>query len=314
MNTRSHDTFETESSLLNGLLGQIQPGRKVAIVAGHFMLMYDDVKSQLVPMIWQDTDNEKVASFSQKMAGDFPVRSFAFGVLLRQKLLQRNSENESRLTLLVNDHIYQTPHWNAFTPTLKPLEHRALRKKFYRQKYPLPPSYREILGLPKSAAQWFVDNSNANRSRNDILPKRTFYFSEQALRNRFDKYTRDYLRLDPAFIEAPSLDRPQRLLFLNPSHQQEQCLTEDGSCGCSGEVIEFLMALIRKGYETVIFIVPDECRLPAMAGIEAAVYHQAGPRRLPLETFALFGFGGLGSNHPKCTPTYILEHVRNLDA
>ena len=304
--------FENEEDLTNHLLSKIGSDRKVAIVGGHFMLMCDEQRQALVPMIWQDAGNPQISHFSQKMAGDFPVKSFAFGAHLREHLLFSFPESDPKLALLVNDHIYQTPPWMPYTPELDGLKHRSLKKAFYRQRYPLPPSFRKILGCPQNAASFFVDNSNLDRTRNDILPKKTYFFSEQQLRNRFDKYTRDYLRLDPAFVEAPASEKSRRLLFVNPTRPHELCLTEEGSCGCSGEVIEFLMSLLRRGYNTIVFLIPDECRNAAMAGIEATIYYQAGPRRLQLEVFALFGFGGMGHRLNSEPHNLILEHVESM--
>ncbi len=314
MISRNIQEWTSEEDLAKHILSQIPERGKVAIVAGHFMLMFDDRESTLVPMIWQDTNNPAVASFSRKMAGDFPVRSFSFGTSLRERILKTLPKSDPRLVLLTNDHIYQTPPWKSYCPDMNAAGHLALKKAFYRQRHPLPPAFREILDFPNSASPLFVDNNNPSRTRNDILPKQTIFFSEQQLRNRFDKYTREYLRLDPAFVEAPATEKNRRLLFRNPARPNELCLTEEGACGCSGEVIEFLMTLLKKGWNTVVFIFPSACRNAAIAGIEATVYHQSGSRRVPLEVFALFGFGGIGDSTTETNPSITLEHVRNLDA
>ena len=79
--------FSNSEELIQFLCAlSFKPTDRVGIVAGHFMLMYDNKNDCLVPMIYQDAQNEEVENFSREMAGDFPINTFKLGLSLFKQL------------------------------------------------------------------------------------------------------------------------------------------------------------------------------------------------------------------------------------
>ena len=298
--------FTSENDLLT-FLGSLPfaPGEQVGIIAGHFMLMYDDKANGLVPMVHQDATNPKVKEFSQKMAGDFPLRTFKLGVNLVK--LFKSKGFASKLALIVNDHIFQTDGWSLQNLRDK---NRAgeLRHDFYRQKYPLPKSFFSELGSADLGTEAIVDNNNSARTPADILPKTTRLFSEQALRNYFDQNTRLELRQSPMFTEVAQSGTKSKLMFGGESLGHTVCLTEGGDCGCSGELIEFFVRLSAKSLNALIFFVPDECKLAVEAGVKAFLHTPSHCRGNVTRVLTVHGLGGMGISSSKSTVIHLTVH------
>ena len=49
-------------------------------------------------------------------------------------------------------------------------------------------------------------------------------------------------------------------------------LTEEGTCGCSGELVEFIFELSSAGVQDLVLFTPQDCGKPVVVGIEAALY------------------------------------------
>lgn len=298
--------FTSENDLLT-FLGSLPfaPGEHVGIVAGHFMLMYDDQADRLVPMVHQDATNPKVKELSHKMAGDFPLRTFKLGVNLVKHY--QSKEIASKLALIVNDHIFQTDGWSL--QNLKDKNRVGdLRHDFYRQKYPLPKSFFAELRSAGLQTDAVGDNNNAARTPADILPKTTRLFSEQALRNYFDQNTRLELRKSPMFTEVQQSGTKSKLMFVGDSAGHAVCLTEDGACGCSGELIEFFVRLSGKSANTLIFFVPDECKLLVEAGVKAFLHTPPSCRRHLSRVYMVHGLGGMGIINAANTLIQVTAH------
>ena len=284
--------FASENDLLTFLGGlPFASGEQVGIIAGHFMLMYDDEANGLVPMVYQDATNPKVKELSQKMAGDFPLRTFKLGVNLVK--YYQSKEIASKLALIVNDHIFQTEGWSL--QNLKDKNHAGdLRHDFYRQKYPLPKSFFAELRSAGLETDVIIDNNNAARTPTDILPKTTRLFSEQGLRNYFDQNTRLELRKSPMFTEVQQNGTKSKLMFGGDSVNHDVCLTEGGDCGCSGELIEFFVRLSARSLKQLIFFVPYECRTAAAAGVKAFLHTPKQFRGDLSAVYVVHGLGGMG--------------------
>ena len=77
-----HTAEEVHATAIESLRGQ----KNIAVVAGHYMLMYDDLADALVPMVYQDSRNPRVVVLSKQMAGEFPLSSFEHGLRLTSTL------------------------------------------------------------------------------------------------------------------------------------------------------------------------------------------------------------------------------------
>jgi hypothetical protein len=288
-------SFSSEEALLAHLAKlPFEHGEAVAIVAGHFMLMYDDQLGGLVPMVYQDTTNPRVERLSRDMAGDFPLSTFRCGLAMREKLIQKGSP--ASLVLLVNDHIYLTPGWAVQNMPPSRGDNGSIRKKFHRSQDAIPASFQaELKARQLSPEAVLLDNNNPRRTKTDIVPKRSMLFSEQQLRRRFDETTRATLLADKHFIQVSAHAGKYELFFREEEFLRGVCLTENGTaCGCSGEVVELMMSLSKRNIRHVVFFSPDECIKAVEAGAQASIYacaHILGER---LSVTTLSGFGGMG--------------------
>ena len=242
------NVFRTEEDLLQFLTNtSVKSGGPVAIVAGHFMLMYDDKTQSLVPMIWQDSTNPRVQHFAQEKAGSFPTSTFRTGLRLREILT--SSGSSARLALVVNDHIFQTQGWEQQNlPKGTSSSPGSLRKQFYRTADPIPDTFKAVLAsLPASAsAEALLGNDNLKRSDSDILPRETHFFSEQNLRRRFDQRTRKRLLAMEGFSQVEESKGKYRVYFTDTLLGSRLCLSDSNGCGCSGETVELLWRAPRK--------------------------------------------------------------------
>jgi hypothetical protein len=301
--SRSMKTLRHETEMLDRLVSSAGGGGAglVGIVAGHFMLMPDPLSpgQHLVPMVWQDATSEPVRVQSAAHAGDFPVRSFGYGLQLHCALAQRGAP--SRVVILVNDQKWQQASFLPDDIRGCVADAGDARQRFYRQRSPLPPSFTRILEEHGAGEGAFLDNSNPLRSRTDILPKGTFFFSERALRNKFDTYTREEILRDQRFRAEPRPNGGSNLVFRPAGFREEFCLTEDdGQCGCSGEVLQFLAELNEAGVGVLVFFVPEECFSLVMRGVEAGLHYLA--QRGDFQLRRVISIGGVGGSGVRATP------------
>jgi len=84
------------------------------------------------------------------------------------------------------------------------------------------------------------------------------------------------------------------LIFNEKSGGPPICLTENGDCGCSGELIEFFIRLSKDGFNKIIFFVPDECKLAVDAGIKAFLHLPDNIRGDLRVVNVIHGLGGMG--------------------
>jgi hypothetical protein len=262
-------TFSSQKQLLAHLEATaLKRSASVSILAGHFMLMYDAQRGVLTPMIYQDAQNDVVRQFSIAMASDFPLRSFEIGVSLASHL--RKVGVSSRLAMLVNDHAFLTLGWKA--QQLDTVSRGAdLRRDFYRNQTALPLSFHKVLSASSELCPDIVlRNDNPNRPAQSILPKSTIYFSEKALRRRFDNRTWPSIKTLPGFSERAMATPGLFQLSFTPAEEADAyCLTNEKGCDCSGELIELLLAFARRGFGYTVLLVPDECVKAVMAGTRA---------------------------------------------
>lgn len=285
--------FVSESDLLSFLGGlPFAPGEQVGIIAGHFMLMYDDQADRLVPMVHQDATNPRVKSFSNEMAGDFPLKTFNLGVRLAKEYRGKNIA--PKLALIVNDHIFQTEGWSP--QNLKDKTRTGdLRRIFYRAESSFPPSFRkELTDNDWNTKDILLTNTHTRKDDEGILPPDSFCFSETALRRRFDKATRPRLAKLATFIEKRLPGGSKKLYFRPESNATEFCLTENGECGCGGEIIELLIQLGQQSLAGLILFIPSECIKAVVVGVNAFFDLPTEMRGSLRSMVVVDGFGGMG--------------------
>jgi hypothetical protein len=285
--------FASENDLLSFLGGlPFVPGEQVGIIAGHFMLMYDDEANGLVPMVHQDATNPRVRKFSNEMAGDFPLKTFKLGVNLVKNY--QSKEIASKLALIVNDHIFQTDGWSPQNLKDK-TQTGELRRMFYRTEASFPPSFRkELTNNGCDSKEILLTNIHTRKDDEGILPPDSFCFSETALRRRFDRATRPHLAKLATFVEKRLPGGSKKLYFRPESNATEFCLTENGECGCGGEIIELLIQLAQQSLAGLILFIPTECMKAVVVGVNAFFELPAEMRGSLRSMVVVDGFGGMG--------------------
>ncbi len=275
----------------------------VAIVGGHFMLLYDQNEDNLKPVIYQDLKDEKQKEFARKWAGDFPVKTFEYSLELIKyyRALGIDAEN----VFIVNDHKFQA---SDFQPnTLDKVKNKGgqLRRSFYWQDNNIPASYLDLILNYKFESIRDVISPNVEYKRNEdsILPKESIYYSEQVLRKKFEKSMKKLLR-KKSFVEE-SKGRKSEVFFEN--NITRICITENGKCGCSSEVMEFIWQLMNKNYFNIIMFIPEECEDQVNNGIEVALQSENNINEI-MNLLVITGIGGLSGNINFLKPKIFFHH------
>jgi hypothetical protein len=296
---------KTESELLNLLSAAISGKNKVVIVGGHFMLFYDKVKNELQPVIFEDLEKDNQKLFAKQFAGNFPLKSFQYSVDLYKLLENRNID--SGILLLVNDHKFQSESFQKNISTEIIGRGGELRQAYFRRNK-IPEIYLHTLkekGI--ECKNILVNNNDVKRKESDLLPKESWYYSEQKLRKRFDKYVAPKLLKNEKIYQVES-GKGTDIFFQTPNIGTELCLTENGSCGCSAEVIEFISNLLNRGVTEIVFFVPNECANAVDSGIMAAL----GINEKSAKVITISNFGGMGFNESLNLPFTVVDHIFHI--
>ncbi len=292
----------TESELLILLSESVTGKNKVAIVGGHFMLLYDKATDELKPVIWQELDSVSQKEFAVQNAGNFPVRSFRYSLELYKRFQSRKIE--SGLVLLINDHKFQSVNFQPDIVASINGRGGELRKKYFSKNI-IPGCYAEILEEEKiSKEDFLIENSNRKRQADDLLPQQSWFYSEQKLRRKFDNLLKPVL-VKQGSIRQDFVGNRVELFYESKNHSNNFCLTENGSCACSAEVIEFISNLLNRGMNEIIIFVPNECTESVDNGVLAALNIKAKQAKV----LTISNFGGMGFNENIKRPFVVTEHI-----
>lgn len=303
MLTREHfTTFDDRKELLSFCVEWMRRRTgPIAVVAGHFMLGYEESQSRLVPLIRESNNLRELHAMAHHVAGGFPMRTFRIGLDLLDACA-----GSAKIAFLVNDHFFlqSIPKYMRTEEAMS-----GLRRKFYRSEESVPAPYLQELndrGLNPNDVLLVHHRSQA-RSQ-DLLPKESFFFSEQSLRSRFDNTTRKRLSDLPGFWEEHRLPEGPPSLFYGPNvgKYARLCLTSEGVCGCMGEIVELAYTFDRLGVRNSIMFIPDECHDSVNSAALAAVDGAAAADAILVVT----GLGGKGEISANSWRPIIWEYVR----
>lgn len=289
-------------------MSELRDQHNIAVVAGHYMLMYDDTADALVPMVYQDSTNPRVTAFSKEMAGNFPVSSFKHGVGLTKQLQAKSKF--ARVALIVNDHSFLTNGWKAQNLT-NSHDSLHLRRAYYRGISPIPRSFHSILADHEiTLDNTLIDNNLPTRKSTDTVPRTSWLFSEHLLRRRFQQKTSHKLRAITGFTVIKN-GTAQELHFHDPLNSNLVCLSDEEGCGCSGEIVEFLLLLAQKGMDSAVFYLPSECSEASHVGFISFLHSTPEIRKKLNKIIVVDGFGGMAHSDSKgngyLTTSYIYQ-------
>lgn len=282
---------KTEAELLKLLSNVVSSKSKVAIVGGHYMLFYDLQKDELVPLIKQNLQKENQKEFAELFTGNFPEKSIKFSADLLIEL--KRKKVVSKLVFIVNDHKFQSKNFQPNITDAIAGRTGELRKNYYN-KNRLPGYYEKLLAerhlLVKDYVQHYYVKS---KQKEDNVLKTGLFFSEQRLRNKFEKNLKEKLTKEGKIRKVKNSGAVE--VYYNGFINEDVCLTENGGCGCSGEVMEFLYELSALGYTDVFFFVPNECVEAANNGFKVV----ADTITAPISIYSIYGMGGMGVKDSK---------------
>jgi hypothetical protein len=231
------------------------------------MLAYSAALNCLAPLTRSDLPPGTIANQEALLedVSDFPEVTFELGA----RIIARIGSSRVKLALLVNDR-----QLLRFQDNLPPAEELGrLRERYYRQERALPSSFQEFLDVCGLTEDCMVRN-DAKRAKG-TLPSVTLFFSEQVLKRRFETYRKGTLASKEGFRWTSGAMGSPKLIYQPKGYAGRLCLlntSEDGeACGCSGVMVEFLLALADRGYENLLLFIPDECRAQVHESIVATM-------------------------------------------
>lgn len=244
---------------------------KIAIVGGHYILLYEKKSDSLKPAIYQEFEEWGNMTFAKNISQNFPVKSFELAVKLF--LHFRRKQIESKCVMLVNDdsllrkEFRTQDHYELIKDRGK-----ELRKRYFSSESNLPKSYKKILNtFNLSFKEFFAKFENTHFSEDSFLPRETIFVSERRLCKNFKKTVKAATSSDKLFkilkIEQAETDNINELT-VETNKVDRVCLIKEGVCNCGGKTFQFYFELIKKGYNTIIFFIPDECQSQVKEGTD----------------------------------------------
>ena len=230
----------------------------IGILSGHLILDYNRDRNELAPLIAEDIVNEEFKQVAAIEAGDFPICSFNYGLHLLKTLKRKHVD--SRIILLVNDHKTSFLSANKKQKLLP-----QLRDQYFSDNK-LPNSYLALLKNEMlNPSEVLIRNTLKKKDQDRV----TYLFSEKYFRKRFDRYLKGKVLGTEGFFSMEGKSGKSEI-FIELENGENYCLSENGACGCSGEIMHFLYSLVCKEsiYDFVLFV-PFECALGVSNGVYA---------------------------------------------
>ena len=253
------DLKMNKNDILENLIKKTE-GKKTVIVGGHYLLIYNSILDKLVPAILEENNDITTKDISKILVGNFPVQSYEFAVQFVVNKIQKNET--AKISLLVNDHLFQSKSLQFLNQ--KKISNWGGYKEDYYKNANIPDIYYDILKQH--------DLNPDNIFLNNTLKKSIYYhpnlFSETSLRKKFTKSLKKSLILLDSFYTKQISNFSSELFFVG-DNKASICLTEDGSCGCSGEIMQFVKEINTYKYESLVILVPQECYSSVCIGIQA---------------------------------------------
>jgi hypothetical protein len=265
---------------------------RIAICAGHFLLVHDDRADQAVPSIVEEIQNAELRGKVLATFGRFPAFTFEIGAELLKYALDRG--RDAHLTLLVNDWQYVRTD-----PNRNPSDPNQYRSRFYSQFKQPPVTFRNILenlGL-RPEESWLGDQDDG------------FFYRETRLRDRFKRSAKRRARSGEILSECIIMNRKGEDFLghryvLECSDGRRVPLVEFGKAGCAGEIAEMTNDLTwNHQIDCMIYFLPVHCRPAVDLGIEMSletsvarsrriisVYPEEIARRFEDELFSMSDF------------------------
>lgn len=238
---------------------------KIALIGGHYLLLYEKKTDSLKPAIYQEFEDWGNKTFSKKMTQNFPLKSFEMTVKLYLHFTYKAID--SKCVLLVNDDSFlrkdfrNEEHYESIKD--KGFE---LRKKYFSSNNNIPATFKKVLNSFRiNFVDFFAKFESGYTTSESLMPNETIFVSERRLCKSFKKTVKTAEtkeKIDRLFkIINIDQSEPDNIneLTVESNKINTLCLIDKGVCNCGGKTFQFFYDLINKGYDTIIFFVPLEC-------------------------------------------------------
>lgn len=234
----------------------------VAIVGGHYSLFYERNSASLKPAIQQELTDVSDLTFAKLLSQNFPVRSFELTVRLYFHFMY--NKITSRCVLIVNDEAFLNKDFrNSEDYDIVKDSAFKLRKDYFSTSSNIPQIFKGILfGHQLKYHDFFEFFESKDEGEDNLLPKSTLFISERKLCKSFKKTVKKTKPTDNLFsVLKINHENSDSVEDARVGHGtgNEICVIDKGVCSCGGKAFQLYYELIEKGYDTIIFFVPDEC-------------------------------------------------------
>ncbi len=250
-------------TLIGGAIGN-KPNSLTIICAGHFLLIPDETKQNLIPAIFASNNNEPYYAFAKQMVGIFP--QYTFEVAAKAIKANKGNKSKSIISLLIND--WQLVPEDKYRISLS--EPNIYRKSFYNSFQALPEEYSRLLGENGLSLDEDIYQTSSGE----------FYLKEVSLRDRFMRKAKSLFKQHetnyvPVGMCSLELDDCGNINMINED-EIAQKLSDNSRAGCAAGVAQMMIDIFHQyshSYDKINFInfMPWGCINPVNAASELAL-------------------------------------------
>jgi len=249
------------AEIINEINSLLLINKKVAIIGGHYSLLYEKKSDSLKPVIHQDFEDWGNKTFSINNSKNFPIKSFELGLSLYINYISKKIE--CKCIIVVNDEAITKRQFRGEEHfNLIKTKGRKLRKQYYSTDENLPESFKLILERNGLKSDEVFEKFDAVYPTNDNTPNlESIFVSERKLCKKFKRTIQELKIYDRLFqtVISDEIETDIMDFRLNSGYSNSICLIEGGECNCGGKAFEFYFELLQKGFRTIIFFVPNDC-------------------------------------------------------
>jgi hypothetical protein len=259
-----------ESEIVDSIVSISEPNGNIAIVGGHYILLFEKLSGALKPTVYEDLEIGPNKTFAQTRAKNFPVKSFSLSVNLFEYYIQM--KENVKFVMVVNDDAFQRKNFRS-EEHFEIVKDRGyeLRHNYYNKSLEesLPKSFLNILDKKKWLPKDVFQNFTYQTSSKSYMPESSYFISERKLCKRFrGKTAKELLKTGSDFFSTPDVISHEVDNLSVKSDSESVCLIEDGVCDCGGKAYQFYLDLVNVGFRMIIFFVPNDCSYLVNRGAE----------------------------------------------
>ena len=245
---------------------------RIGIVGGHYLLLFDDTTNSLKPAVYQEQQNVKNRLYCKGKAGDFPVDTFQKSINLYSSLI-KDGWSAKGVLLVNDDSISETlPHGEG----IEKIDTTVLRRDYFKSKFNIPSTFNSILlNAGIRLEDYFEQFKTDNFSEQGYLPKESIFISERRLCKRFKKLVKkaEPNNIIKRIIKIEGKNAEITEFAYKQGNNDTVCLIREGICQCGGKAFQFYYDLIKHGFDTIIFFVPENCLSQVRIAIDLICSH-----------------------------------------